>query len=247
MTSTPGFPTPDNTFGSTPAFGSTPGGYSPPFTPTGSTTPAKKGPGLLPQNLRAAAITVGVLAGVMVVVQIVNWAMGGRLALSWGIEPRSLGDLWSVLTAPLVHANWEHLLANVVPLLILGVLISIGGMKQFVSVTVLVWLLSGLGVWLISPSDSVTVGASGVVFGWLAFLIARGVFTRSWKHILLGVVLLAVWGSVFWTGIVRLAAADLTSVVTVSWQAHLFGALAGVLAAFLVSGADRAARRRVAA
>ncbi|WP_205849823.1 rhomboid family intramembrane serine protease [Nakamurella flava] len=246
MTSSPGFP-PADSYGSTPGSYSAgpPGGFSAPVVPTGSTAPAKK-PGLLPENLRAAAITVGVLALAMVVIQIVNWAMGGRLATSWGIEPRSLSDLWSILTAPLVHYNWQHLLANIVPLIILGVLISVGGMKQFVAVTVLVWLLSGLGVWLISPSNSVTVGASGVVFGWLAFLIARGVFTRSWKHILLGIVLLAVWGSLFWTGIVRPAAADLTSVVTISWQAHLCGALAGVLAAFLVSGADRARRKAIA-
>lgn len=249
MTSTPGFP-PADSYGSTPGSFSAgpPGGFSAPVVPSGSTTPAKKsGPGLLPENLRAAAITVGVLAAAMIVVQIVNWAMGYRLAASWGIEPRSFGDLWSILTAPLVHGSWPHLLANIVPLVILGVLISIGGMKQFIAVTVLVWLLSGLGVWLISPSNSVTVGASGVVFGWLAFLIARGVFTRSWKHILLGIVLLAVWGSLFWTGIVRPAAADLTSVVTISWQAHLCGALAGVLAAFLVSGADRARRKAIAA
>jgi len=129
---------------------------------------------------------------------------------------------------------------------IMGVLIMLSGVRQFVAVTVLVLLVSGLGVWLISPSNTTTVGASGIVFGWLAFLIVRGIWTRTWQHILLGLVLLVLYGSLFWTGIVKVAAADITGVVTVSWQAHLFGAIGGVLAAFLVAKADgprRAANR----
>jgi membrane associated rhomboid family serine protease len=137
-----------------------------------------------------------------------------------------------------VHASWGHLFSNLVPLIIFGVLIMLGGVRQFIAVTAVVWLVSGLGVWLVAPANSVTLGASGIVFGWLAFLIARGVFTRSWQHIVLGLVLLALYGGLFWTGIVRVAAADITGVVTVSWQAHLFGALGGLLAAFMVSRAD---------
>ena len=112
-------------------------------------------------------------------------------------------------------------------------------MRQFVAVTVLVWLVSGLGVWLVAPANTITVGASGIVFGWLAFLIVRGIWTRTWQHIVLGLVLLALYGSLFWTGIVTVAAADITGVVTVSWQAHLFGAIGGVLAAFLVGQGRR--------
>jgi membrane associated rhomboid family serine protease len=118
-------------------------------------------------------------------------------------------------------------------------------MRQFIAVTVLVWLVSGLGVWLVAPANTTTVGASGIVFGWLAFLIVRGIWTRTWQHIVLGLVLLGIYGSLFWTGIVTVAAADITGVVTVSWQAHLFGAIGGVLAAFLVAKAD--APRRAAA
>jgi len=130
------------------------------------------------------------------------------------------------------------------------VLIMLSGVRQFVAVTVLVWLVSGLGVWLIAPAGSVTVGASGIVFGWLAFLIVRGIWTRTWQHILLGLVLLVLYGSLFWTGIVRVAASDvtaITSIQTVSWQAHLFGALGGLLAAFLVGRADAGRRRAVTA
>lgn len=222
-------------------FGSS-GSYVPPgygVTPAGSATPAKKR--AVPENLRTAVVVVGSLAAVMVIVQVVNWAMAYRLD-QFGIEPRSWSGLWGVLTAPLIHGSWAHLWSNLVPLVVMGVLITVGGLRQFVAVTVLVWLVSGLGVWLVAPSFSVTVGASGVVFGWLTFLIVRGIWTRTWPHILLGLVLLVLYGSLFWTGIVQVAAADVTGVVTVSWQAHLFGALGGVLAAFLVGRADRQRR-----
>lgn len=226
-------------------FGSS-GSYVPPgygVTPSGSAAPATKK--VLPENLRTAVIVVGSLAAVMVVVQVVNWAMGYRLD-QFGIEPRSWSGLWGVLTAPLIHGSWGHLWSNLVPLLIMGVLITVGGLRQFIAVTALVWLISGLGVWLVAPAYSVTVGASGIVFGWLTFLIVRGIWTRTWQHILLGLVLLVLYGSLFWTGIVRVAAADITGVVTVSWQAHLFGAIGGLLAAFIVGRADRQRRAVIA-
>ncbi len=200
---------------------------------------------MLPERVKPALITVGAFAALLIIVQLINWAMSYRLT-AYGIEPRDWSGLWGVLAAPLLHGSWAHLWSNLVPLVIMGVLITLGSVRQFVAVTVLVWLVSGVGVWLIAPVGSVTVGASGIVFGWLAFLIARGIWTRSWQHILLGLVLLAVYGSVFWTGIVTVAAADITSVVSVSWQGHLFGAIGGVLAAFLVAKADgprRAAAR----
>jgi len=219
------------------------GGFGSGPVPGNNTPPAKKksGSALLPQRVKPALITVGALAALMIIVQTINWATGYRLD-SFGVEPRSLSDLWNVLTAPLVHASWGHLFSNLVPLIIFGVLIMLGGVRQFIAVTAVVWLVSGLGVWLVAPANSVTLGASGIVFGWLAFLIARGVFTRSWQHIALGVVLLALYGGLFWTGIVRVAAADITGVVTVSWQAHLFGALGGLLAAFMVTRADAGRR-----
>ena len=179
----------------------------------------------------------------MIIIQTINWATDYRLD-QFGIDPRSWEGLLGVLFAPLLHGSWGHLWSNLVPLVIMGVLIMLSGVRQFVAVTVLVWLVSGLGVWLIAPANTTTVGASGIVFGWLAFLIVRGIWTRTWQHIVLGLVLLALYGSLFWTGIVKVAAADITGVVTVSWQAHLFGAIGGVLAAFLVAKADGPRRPR---
>jgi len=219
---------------------SDPTSYSAPpsygVSPTGSTAPAKR-PSQTARRVKPALITIGVLAAVMIILQAINWATDYRLD-AWGIDPRSWEGLLGVLFAPLLHGSWGHLWSNLVPLVIMGVLIMLSGVRQFVAVTVLVWLVSGLGVWLIAPANTTTVGASGIVFGWLAFLIVRGIWTRTWQHIVLGLVLLAIYGSLFWTGIVKVAAADITGVVTVSWQAHLFGAIGGVLAAFLVAKAD---------
>lgn len=228
---------------------SDPSAYTPPPTygvsPSPATPPAKKsGSTDLAKRVKPAVITIGVLAVVMIILQAINWATDYRLD-QFGIDPRSWEGLLGVLVAPLLHGSWAHLWANLVPLVIMGVLIMLSGVRQFVAVTVLVWLVSGLGVWLVSPSNTTTVGASGLVFGWLAFLIVRGIWTRNWKHILLGLVLLAVYGSIFWTGIITVAVADISGVVTTSWQAHLFGAIGGVLAAFLVAKAD--APRRAAA
>lgn len=201
-------------------------------------SPVKKQRSLLPAKVKPAVLTVGSLGAVITLVQLVNSLMSYRLTQDFGIEPRSLHGLIGILTAPLLHASWGHLLANLVPLLIFGFLIMVGSVRQFVAVTVLVWLISGLGVWLVAGSNSLTVGASGLIFGWLAYLLTRGVFTRHLGQIALGLVLLVLFGGLFWTGIVKVAAANIGGIVQVSWQAHLFGALAGVLAAFLVAKAD---------
>jgi len=209
--------------------------------PTGG-TPAKKNPGALQARVKPAVIVVGSFGVLLVLVQLLNSALSAttsyRLDTEFGIVPRTWHGLTGVLTAPLLHGSWGHLLSNLVPLLVFGFLIFLGSVRQFIAVTILVWLCSGLGVWLFGAANSFTIGASGLVFGWLAYLIARGVFSRSIGQILVGVLLLAIWGSVFWTGIVRVAVADISGVVTISWQAHLFGALGGVLGAYLVAKAD---------
>lgn len=201
---------------------------------------------LLPARVRPALVTVGGFGLLLVIVQIVNSLMSYRLDADFGLVSRSLHGLIGVLTGPLLHANWAHLFSNLVPLLIFGLLIMLGSVRQFIAVTVLVWLIAGLGVWVFGPAHAVTIGASGLVFGWLAFLVTRGVFTRNLGQIAIGVVLLAIWGSLFWTGILQLAVADIDHVVTISWQGHLFGAIGGVLAAFLVAKADGPRRRQPA-
>jgi membrane associated rhomboid family serine protease len=199
-------------------------------TSPGSVERAK--PRVFPAHPLRAAIGMALFLALLWVIEAVDqFVFGGSLDQD-GIVARQVDGLDGILWAPLLHVGWEHLIANSVPFFVLGFLVLAGGVGQFVAVTALVWLLGGFLTWL--TGYGVTVGASGVIFGWLAFLLFRGVFARSAKHIALAVVLLLVYGGVLW-GV-------LPGTPGVSWQAHLFGALAGVLAARLVAAADRRAR-----
>jgi membrane associated rhomboid family serine protease len=150
-----------------------------------------------------------------------------------GILPRERDGLTGILWAPLLHANWQHLISNTGPALVLGFLVTLAGMSRFIFATVIVWILGGFGTWLIGSPGS-TIGASGLIFGWLTFLIVYGFFTRKVWQILVGVVVLIYYGTVF-LGI-------LPGTPGVSWQGHLCGAIAGVFAAYLLSAPERKAR-----
>lgn len=199
---------------------------------TPATKPTKKD--LLPARWQQAVIVPGAFLVVMYLVQLVQAfapaSVDNSITRFAGILPRQLDGLVGVITSPFVHGSWGHLFANSIPFLVFGFLLMVNGAKQFVAVTLLVWLVSGLGTWLTGGSNTVIIGASGIVFGWLAYLVVRGVFTRNGWQILLGLVLLAIWGGIFW-GV-------LPGANGISWQAHLFGAIGGVLAAFLVAKAD---------
>ncbi len=147
-----------------------------------------------------------------------------------GIVPRTVSGLEGILWAPLLHGGWAHLIANTVPFLVFGFLAMAGGIRQWVLVTATIWVLGGLGVWLTGAPGTSTIGASGVIFGWLVFLLARGFFAHSFRQIVLGVALFLIWGSVL-LGV-------LPGTPQVSWQGHLFGAIAGLLCAWLVARAD---------
>ncbi|GAA3222601.1 rhomboid family intramembrane serine protease [Pseudonocardia petroleophila] len=185
---------------------------------------------VLPAAPGRSAVTMLVFAAFLYAVEVADVVSGQTLQYN-GIVPRDTGDLDGILWAPLLHDDWAHLAANTIPFLVFGFLAMAGGIRQFVLVTATIWLLGGLGVWLTGDDNSYHIGASGLVFGWLAFLLTRGFFARSGRQIAVAVVLFLVWGGVLF-GV-------LPGQPGISWQAHLFGALAGVLAAWLVARADR--------
>ena len=177
---------------------------------------------LPPHPLRAAAVIVAFTA-LLYLIELVNiTAFHGSLDRD-GIHPRTLTGLADIIWAPLLHVSWAHLIGNTVPVLVFGYLAMAGGLVPWFAVTATIWVISGLGVWLIAPSTTITVGASGVAFGWLTFLLVRGIFSRSVGQIVIALVLLFYWGSVLW-GL-------LPGRTDISWQGHLFGALAGILCA----------------
>ena len=189
---------------------------------------------VLPAAPLRAALMMFVFTGLLYVIEAADVVSGGALDAEGGIEPRELDGLDGVLFAPLLHGDWAHLVANTLPFLVFGFLAMAGGLRQFVTVTAAIWLLGGLGVWLLGPADTNHIGASGLIFGWLVFLLVRGFYTRSFRQILLAVGLFLIWGGVLW-GV-------LPGDPGISWQGHLFGALAGLLAARVVARTRRPAR-----
>jgi membrane associated rhomboid family serine protease len=183
---------------------------------------------------------IAALTGVLYITEAVDTLLGGALDAD-GIRPRDLNGLSGILWAPLLHHGWQHLVANTVPVLVLGFFTLAGGIGQFIAVTATVWLIGGFGTWL-TGSLGVHLGASILIFGWLVFLLARGFFARSPAQVLLAVVLFALWGGVLWgvlPGTVGISWQGHLFGAGISWQGHLFGALGGLVAAWLVARADR--------
>lgn len=177
-----------------------------------------------------------VLVGLMWLSEIVDTALHGRLD-QYGIVAREPDGLFGILTAPFLHLGFGHLISNTLPLVTLGALIAISGAMRLFSVTAIVTTIGGLGTWLVSPPHTITIGASGLVFGYAAYLIARGIFNRRIGQVLIGVVVVLVWGSALLGGLLPQDG--------ISWQGHLFGGIAGLLAAWFLSD-DRPAKQRVA-
>jgi membrane associated rhomboid family serine protease len=144
-----------------------------------------------------------------------------------GIAPRQLAGLRGVLFAPFLHGSFAHLLANTVPLLILGFLVMARHARRFPAISAVIILISGLGTWLIAPAYTVHIGASGLVFGYFAFLIVSAWYERSFAAVALAVLVIVLYGG--------LLGGILPSANGVSWQGHFFGLIGGAVAAFYFS------------
>jgi membrane associated rhomboid family serine protease len=175
---------------------------------------------------RAALLILFALVALMWAVEVVDVALNHRLD-RFGIEPRAVEGLDGVVAAPFLHVGFGHLLANTIPFVTMGIVIALEGARRLVLVTVIVALISGFGTWLVASPGTVHVGASGIVFGYATYLIARGVFNRSGTQLAVGAVVVLVWGGALLGG--------LEPQRGISWQGHLFGAIGGVVAARAVA------------
>ena len=180
-----------------------------------------------------ATLVLGYLA-LLYVVEFVDGLDRHRLD-RYGIRPLEPEGLWGIAFAPLLHAGWQHLNANAGAILVLGLVGVVAGLGRFLAATAIIWTVGGLGTWLIGDVGSrwptIHIGASGLIFGWLAFLLVQGLFSRRLGQILIGFAVFLCYGTVLW-GV-------LPGQQGISWQGHLCGALAGVLAAFALSGRGR--------
>ncbi|MEU3460982.1 rhomboid family intramembrane serine protease [Streptomyces sp. NPDC006733] len=161
---------------------------------------------------------------------------------TFGIVPRETGELRDIIPAAFTHFGFAHVAANSLPLLVLGFIAALRGIVRFLSVSFVIILTSGLGVWLVAPPHTNTAGASGVVFGLFGYLLVRGFVDRRVLDIAVGLGVAVLYGSILW-GVLPTAEG-------VSWQGHLFGLLGGIASAFffrvrtpdLAGPSDRTAR-----
>jgi membrane associated rhomboid family serine protease len=184
-------------------------------------------------NLRRRLLKQGIILGTVVgflwLLEIVDALLLHGMLDGFGIAPRSLLSLPAVLLAPLLHAGFGHLLANTIPFIVLGWLVMWRRTSDLFVVALASAVASGLGVWLFGGANTIHLGISGVIFGFLGYLLARGYYERSMGAIGLAVVAFFLYGGILW-GVLPLQQG-------VSWQGHLFGFVGGVVAAYVMSGA----------
>lgn len=172
----------------------------------------------------AAALTGGFVV-LMWVMEVLDTLAGHRLD-AYGITPRTEDGLVGIALAPVLHFGFDHLVANTVPVLVLGFLTLATGIARGLVATAVIWVVGGLGVWLFAGDRSIHAGASVLVFGWIVYLVVRGLLNRSTTEILIGVAVFLLYSGAL-LGV-------LPGQPGVSWQGHLSGAVGGALAARLL-------------
>jgi membrane associated rhomboid family serine protease len=177
-------------------------------------------------ELAPGLIVVAVMLGAMWALEIIDLLPGTSFD-RWGVRPRTMRGLLGIVFAPFLHVSFRHLIANTIPFVVLGVAIALGGVRQIIEVTVMVVLVSGLGIWLFGAGNSVHLGASGLVFGYLTYLVTRGLIAKKLWWIVGGLVVLVFYGSLLW---------GLVPTPRISWLGHVCGAIGGVLAAWVLHG-----------
>jgi membrane associated rhomboid family serine protease len=186
---------------------------------------AKRGAGTLLAGALSATFVMVVMLAVMWAVEVVDYTMNGSLDREFGIVGWDPSGLVGIFFAPFLHVGFGHLMANSLPLLILGFLAALRGLGRFFAASLLIIVIGGVGTWFTSP-DTITVGASGLVFGYFGYVLARGIFDRRVFDIVIGIGVGIAYYSILW-GL-------LPNQQGISWQGHLFGLVGGIIAAWLL-------------
>ncbi|NDJ19932.1 rhomboid family intramembrane serine protease [Myxacorys almedinensis] len=165
------------------------------------------------------------------IVSVLNFGFLGKTLNFWGVRPRTLRGLVGIFIAPFLHGDWRHLEGNSKYFLILGGLIVLKDPIDFAPVTLAVTLINGFGIWLVGASRSVHVGASGVVFGYLGFLLLRGFVDRNLPSALITVLVAFFYAQFLWGVLPTRDRKIGRRLVRISWEGHFFGLLGGFVAA----------------
>lgn len=172
-----------------------------------------------------AVMLIVVLVAAMWVIEVADYVLPAEFD-AYGIRSWDPQGLGGIFVAPFLHAGFGHLMANSLPLLILGFLAALRGIGRFLLASLIIIVVSGLGVWFASSPSVITVGASGLVFGYFGLVVARGLFDRRVLDVLIGLGVVAAYYSIIW-GV-------LPGEAGISWQGHLFGLVGGVMAAWVL-------------
>ncbi|WP_373479536.1 rhomboid family intramembrane serine protease [Geminocystis sp.] len=181
----------------------------------------------LAKELKTQFTIIGIFIAIFWIIEIVNQMFFGDRLDYFGIIPRSVVGLRGIILAPFLHADFPHLIANTLPFAVLGWLVMLQETSDFYIVSLCSILVSGIGVWLFAQTNSITVGASGVIFGYFGFLIMRSYFQKNTRSIAISLLVFFLYGGMIW-GV-------LPSNPHISWLAHLFGFLGGIWAAKLIA------------
>src|SRR5208282_3101718 len=168
---------------------------------------------------KAFFLMVGFI-GLIWILQVANWADHYGLDSSYGILPRNVARLPDIFTAPFLHFNWDHIEGNSGPLFVFGLLAAYRGVVKFLGVTLVVAITSGLAVWLFQSNNELTVGASGLIFGYFGYVLARGLIDRNLIDALAAVVI-----GLSYAYILTVAVPGTPGV---SWVGHLGGLVGGL-------------------
>jgi membrane associated rhomboid family serine protease len=179
-----------------------------------------------PDRTNALLLVVAMIA-LMWITEVIDVIAGHRLD-DYGIHPRDVGGLPEIVSAPFLHVGFGHLISNTVPFAAMGIAIALGGLARVAIVTATVAFVSGLGTWLVAPANTVHLGASGLVFGYATYLVSRGILSKRFIDLAVGAFVVVIWG----IGLLQ----GLLPQERISWQAHVFGAIGGVIAATVLAG-----------
>jgi membrane associated rhomboid family serine protease len=197
-----------------------------PMFPASDRDPTRFGTDAFYSAIGRAFVAMCGFVPLLFVIGLVDNLTNHELQREGGIQPHALYGLDGIILGPFLHANYEHVIANSVPLILLGTFVLAAGTRRFLVSTLFIAVVSGLGVWFAGDPRSIVVGASGVIFGYFGLLLVRGLVERSWWNIAVALLIGLLYG---WQLVGVLPVVD----SHISWQAHLFGFVGGMIAAVL--------------
>src|SRR4029450_6396595 len=124
--------------------------------------------------------------------------LSGHPLDQFGIHAREVDGVPEILTAPFLHAGWDHLISNSLPFFVLGFLVLLSGLARWLVSSLIIIVVSGMSAWFLTPANTIILGASGLIFGWLTYLLARGIWSRRPAQVAVAVVVLLVYGGLIW-------------------------------------------------